>query len=239
MPTEDELRIKELKKLGVDVDYLRSLPRGRPGVEWPVAWKMGCKILFIAGFNPVNIEQMLQGPNRQTIYTWADAGDWITERDKFIADTTKKALDKAQDSVADINARHIKALQTAQNAGMLAIVGNKVQAKSLEGTISAVIQAIKAERDISQIGGGNGNQTIIDQRIQVVQTTLDQVPPERIAEFLDLQRKRMELDDEINAFSSGESVKMIDTPATIEAEEIVNEFTPDQENTTLEDTEQP
>lgn len=221
----DERQVKELKKLGVDVAYLQNLPRGRAGVEWPPAWKMACKMIFVAGYNPANIEEMLDGPNRQTIYEWAQRDEWAKEREDFIAKTETKIKEKMSETLADVNSRHLRALQTMQNAGMLAIVEKKVTAKTLEGTISAVISAIRAERDVSKMTGGNSNTTINnDNRIQSIVLSMDDIPPDKIDEFLELNRKKIELEDQMNSLTkatikelpAGESDTIDETNSFIE-----------------------
>jgi hypothetical protein len=226
----------DLKKLGINFDYLNSLPRGGLGREWSAPWRIACQVLFVNGFNASAIEKMLKGPRAPTIYQWANEGDWLTERDKFIRETATKALEASQETAVDVNQRHIKALMVMQNAGMVAIAKNHVSAKSLEGTIQSVISAMRAERDILGLGGGTPNPTIInDNRVQSVVASFGDVPIDKLDEYFILQRQRLEIDNRINQIVGSESDTIIDGDTT----KVEEQYDISQEPTSDEVEQQP
>jgi len=188
----------DYKQLGIDFDYLKGLPLGGGGREWPAPWAVAAKILFVNGFSARDIEDILQGPKRITIYSWIDKYKWQEERDKYMQELAEKALVASQETQVEVNQRHLKSLIAMQNAAILPILNRQVQPKSLEGTMTAAISAMRMERDILGLAGGTPETTILqDNRVQTVLTSLDGIPTDKLEEFFALQQKKMELDGEI------------------------------------------
>lgn len=208
--SNDVVNREELKHFGIDYDMLESVGRGRPGQPWSPLWRTACEALFVAGVTPDLIERKLKGPQRAAIYEWASVGGWLAKRDEHQRKIAEKALENSMEGAVETTSRHIKALRAMQNAGMLEILKKRVVGKSLEGTTTAIISAIRAERSILGLDGGEEGQTptttIIDQRIQTITADLDKIPNDQRAEFFELSRQRLELDDKMRKFASSPEI---------------------------------
>lgn len=196
------------KSLGVDTDYLKQLPRGSAGVNWAPAWKSAIHTLYIAGIPPLMIvKELPDGPSKDSIYIWARDGKWDDERNEFQRKVTEKALAQVEETEVQVNARHLKALKAAEYSALSAIAQRSVQAKTLEGTISSLVMAIKAERQVRgmqdtpevEVNNTQFNLTSLGVDLDM----LDRLPPDQREKALELQRQRIEIQAQINALSAG------------------------------------
>jgi len=205
--TDDQEAKKEiLSRLGVDLMTLLSLPPGGGGREWPAAFGASAETMYLNGFLPRDIHKALSIPE-STVSDWANRYGWLAKRDAHQRKLAEQALAISADGQIDIINRHLKALRTAQNAAMMAIVGKKVDAKSLEGIITSLILSVRAEREVLGISQPEG--AIQDNRVQTYVNQLN-LSPEQRDEFFQLQREKFELDEKINALNikqAGESTE--------------------------------
>jgi hypothetical protein len=189
-----------LAQLGIDLSQLHSFPRGGHGKEWPVPWRVACEVLFVNGLTPGEIQRQLDGPDRRTIYEWSEAGGWLAKRDAHIRDVAKKALAQSAESQVAIVERHLKALRTIQNAAMISVVKKKVEGKTLEGVMQAVVSAIRMERTV--LGLNDGPEVVVaDNRVQAFVMQLDSVPPEQREAYFAAMRQKFEIEERLNQLS--------------------------------------
>lgn len=189
----------------VDFDALQQMPR--MGGEWPPIWRAACQVLFINGFSPKQIStelKQIDGPSDGAISSWANDEDWYRERDEYTREVVRKSLDKTQSDAVDAVSRHLKELRLAQARLTQEIAGKAVTSKSLEGAVSALVTAIKAERQVLGINRESGDVTIQDNRVQTIVTSLTNVPAERRDEYFAAMRAKFEAEKAITQIASGE-----------------------------------
>lgn len=196
--TEDQEAKKEiLSRLGVDLHTLLSLPPGGGGRPWPAAFVAAAETMYLNGFLPREIHKALDVPE-DTLSSWVNRYGWLARRDVHQRKLAEQALAVSADGQIEIINRHLKFLRAAQNAAMTAVLQRKVEAKTLEGIITALVTVVRAEREVLGISQPEG--AVTDNRVQTYVNQLN-LSPEQREEFFDLQRAKFELDEKINALN--------------------------------------
>ena len=193
MLSRDELK----SKFQIDLDLLEAVgERGSHERAHPVTIGY-CRTLFIAGYKPKDIVAILGdgiSPATGSILKYADEGGWLEERDAFqrrLSDNALKQLEEDQKSVSE---RHLKALRVAQSVATIAIQKSDPSDVKFSEAAAALVNLIKAER---QIRGIAEPETQIDNRTQTINVTTE-LPAEKRQEYFDLMRKKFEVEQEIS-----------------------------------------
>lgn len=189
---------------GIDIDYLKTLPTGGAGLDWPVSWKVAIQSLFVNGYSATDIDRYfatfegLKYPSKDTVYRWIGEGDWSKARDEFQRRVAEKALARQADDKSQVVSRHLKQLRAIQAKLMTAVVSTDpakaLQAKSLEGAAAAMVALIRQERSVL---GLNDDQVVVnDNRVQTIVNQME-IPPERREAWFEAQSRRFEIDEEL------------------------------------------
>jgi hypothetical protein len=195
MLSRDDLK----SKFNIDFDLLETIGK-RESSERVHPVVIGyCRTLFIAGYKPKDIINTLGedvAPVRSTIMKYADEGGWLEERDAFQRKLSDNALKKIEEDQLSVNARHLKALKSAQVVALAAIRSTNVNDVKFGEAANALVNLINTERKVWGISDPE-NQTNIDARTQTINVNAD-VPPEKRQEYFDLMRKKFEVDQQIS-----------------------------------------
>ena len=208
------MKQEELAKFGIDLEALRLVPTAGVGRRaWPPLWRAAVETLFVNGFSPDAINTALGiSIDRSTIYDWANENGWWVKREEFQKRVAQTALAKVEESAADITARQVKGLRAFQATLLKGLTSANGQTppgiKTLEGATAAYVTAVKAERQIRGMAGGadvtvetkGGGDTL-----NIDLDSLDRLPPEARERAFELYRRRMELEEELNALATGET----------------------------------
>mgnify|MGYP000886317296 CR=1 FL=1 len=204
----------DLAKFGIDLDALSALPKGGPGMAWPPGWKAAIETLYVNGFTPDGIRKALDiTVSTESIYDWVKAGNWAQKREEWQKRIAAGALAKAEESQIETTSRHVKGLRAFQASLLKGLTTANGQIppgiKTLEGATAAYVTAVKAERQIKGMGGaadvtvetkGGGDTLNFDL------DALDKLPPEARERAFELYRRKLELEEELNALATGETL---------------------------------
>ena len=197
----------DLRRFGIDTEMLRLLPSPETGIKnWPPAFQAAAEALFINGFGPSQIARALNGPKVTTIHHWAEVGGWFAKRDEQTRVLAAKATAAVEGDQVEVIARHIKLLLTMQTAAMRSLVGHggkaPVEGKSMEGVISALVMAIRTERQVLGLSDTEGqptqNNTYVTNLVQQLN-----VPAEKRGEMFELMRQKFELEGKLTSLTGG------------------------------------